>query len=152
MDNTEERLLQSILPEEEETKIKELDDSKDLTLIKFINSNMRKALAKDSLRTKIIELLNNRLNRTDSDDITFGELMQALAIMDKNDNDLTLGFVNALKDLQQPPEPSKNGEGGNNFTGKEMQVLRKAISLIDKVYDEEVSDSEDEEEDVDEEV
>lgn len=110
-----------------------------LNLITFIDLQLQKASCENELKAKVIKKIKDKLDQDQEINIT--ELTYLLTALNKGDNELSLGVLNAIKDFYQIQQESgsggSNGNGGNRDKGNDMDAtttknIKKLIEIFGK--------------------
>ena len=105
-------------------------------------------LVKDQIKTEGLkadvkqstqQLLMERLALTDNNAMTNPELIKLLEVLNKGDNEVTLGILGLMKDQQQVGEGPAADPGGkiteqdSGFTADEVKNVKNLLMTVSKV-------------------
>jgi hypothetical protein len=136
MKNKEE-IIDDVLHESDSQKDREeIETTKSLNLVNFINSQIEKANAKNNLRDDVISKLKAKVSNNE-DELPAIVLIRLLEILEKSDNDLTLGMVNIMKDasLIKALVGEKDNEKDNSMdiNKEDVDKIKKIANYLDKL-------------------
>ena len=133
-----ENIIDSLLNESDSQKDRNnLETTKSLNLINFLNSQIEKSNAKNSLRDDVIGKLKKKVSDKD-DEIPTIVLIRLLEILEKADNDLTLGILSSMKEaailkkLTGEKEDSIKKDS-LEFNKDDIDKVKKVLSYLNKL-------------------
>jgi len=109
----------------------ELDNTKDLNLVKLLNNQLDKAKTKNLLKEAVVTKIKERVDdTTDGNEISTNALIHLLEILEKSDTDLTLGIISAGKDHAFLQALKGKREEGVNFSKEDIELVKKLSKAI----------------------
>lgn len=136
MENKED-LINNILDKSDSQKDREnLGNTKSHNLVNFLNSQIEKSTAKNDLRNDVIEKLKKKVSDKD-DQIPTIVLIRLLEILEKADNDLTLGIFNSMEKAALFKILTGEKESGKNssldFNKEDVDKVKKLLNYISQL-------------------
>lgn len=111
-------------------EVEELDNTKEFNLVKLLNGQIERNKSKHELKESTIAQLNERLSDQD-EKIPAGLLIRLLEVLDRSDTDLSLGIINAGKDLAFTKAFSKrDNEESLSFSKEDVELVKKLLKSI----------------------
>ena len=126
----------------------ELDKIKSLNLLKFIDAQIQRAVAKDDLKSEVTRKINKRVMSSDPDEeMTNVELIKLLEILNRSENDFSSNVMNSITELyrikQEEESNKRNNSGNDKITKEDIKELRELSSIFKKLKVSEFSEDED---------
>ena len=137
MEKNKEDIINNVLHESESQKDREeIETTKSLNLVNFINSQIEKSNAKNDLRDNVISKLKQRVS-SNEDELPAIVLIRLLEILEKSDNDLTLGMINIMKDASLIKALTGEKESGKDtamdINKEDVDKVKKLLNYINKL-------------------
>ena len=139
MKNNIENVIDNTLQESDSQKDRgSLENTKSLNLINFLNNQIEKSTAKNKLRDDVISKLKNKISNK-NDEVPTLVLIRLLEILERADNDLTLGILSSMKEAALLKKLTGEGVGGSEkkesleFNAEELDKFKKILSYIENV-------------------
>ena len=116
--------------ESQKDRTDEVDNTRDLNLVKLLNNQIERASSKYTLKDSVISKIKDRIaDETEGNEITTSALIHLLEILDRGDNDLMISIISASKD-HAFLQTLKNKNDGVNFSKEDMELFKKVVSAI----------------------
>jgi hypothetical protein len=139
MEKNKEDIIDSVLDKSDSQQDrKDLEVTKSLNLINFLNNQIEKSNAKDGLRDDVISELKNAV-RDKNEKLPAIVLIRLLEVLEKSNNDVTLGVLSTMKDTALikalTGEKGKNGSNDKSFEMNKDDVdnVKKLLNYLNKV-------------------
>jgi len=133
--NIDMTLIDKVLATSESQKSRdaeEIDNTRDLNLVKLLNNQIERASSKYTLKDSVIDKIKLRIDDdTEGNEISTNALIHLLEILDKGDNDLMISIISASKDhaFLQALQKNKNNEGVN-FSKEDIELVKRLVKSI----------------------
>jgi len=130
MEEKELVLIDKVLEESSSQKDRQdIDNTKNLNLINFIEKQINKVNAKDTLRNSVLDKLKQKVN-SQNEELTPVELIKLLEILEKTDNEMTSIIFENIKEAGNKSHQDKDSEE-INFTAEDFSIIKKLVKYID---------------------
>lgn len=132
------------LSSSEENKINS-DNFLRTNLINFLSSKIEEITSAESLKQKFMNVINDRIDFEGPDNIPWGVLLEAVKILGRNDNELTLGIFDIIKNSKRDiDDEGKKKLESNDLSKKDIDSIKTLLNILNKVNESEFSEEKEE--------
>lgn len=133
MKRNKEDIVDSVLEKSESQEDREsLEVSKSLNLVKFLNTQVEKSNAKDTLRAELIDDLRKDLQNKD-EKLPALVKIRLLEVLEKSGNDFTLGVLASMRDASFIKAMTEKGKLDGSGDDKSYEINKDDMDKFKKL-------------------